>query len=176
MAAIQWTIDTTHTEIGFKIKHMMVSNVRGMFTKYTGTVETDGSDFSLATVQLDVDVASVDTNNEQRDTHLRSKDFFEVETYKTMVFKSTKVEKVDDSNYKLMGDLTIKDNTHPITLDVEMGGMVNDPYGNTRAGFSVTGKLSRKAFGLTWNGTLPGGDSILADEIAINCEIEITHR
>ncbi|MGL5705543.1 MAG: YceI family protein [Tannerellaceae bacterium] len=176
MAAIQWTIDTSHTEIGFKIKHMMVSNVRGVFSKYTGTVETEGSDFSVAKVELDIDVASVDTNNTQRDTHLRSKDFFEAETYKNMVFKSTKVEKVDDSNFKLTGDLTIKNNTLPVTLDVEMGGIVNDPYGNTRAGFSVSGKLSRKAFGLSWNGTLPGGDSIVGDEITINCEIEITHR
>ncbi|MGL5619392.1 MAG: YceI family protein [Tannerellaceae bacterium] len=176
MAAIQWTIDTSHTEIGFKIKHMMVSNVRGVFSKYTGTVETEGSDFSVAKVELDIDVASVDTNNDQRDTHLRSKDFFEVETYKNMVFKSTKVEKVDDSNFKLTGDLTIKNNTLPVTLDVEMGGIVNDPAGNTRAGFSVSGKLSRKAFGLSWNGTLPGGDSIVGDEITINCEIEITHR
>ncbi len=176
MATIQWTIDASHTEISFKIKHMMISNVRGSFKKFDGVVTSEDDNPETAKIDLRIDAASVDTDNNERDTHLKSKDFFDADTYKDIHFVSTGLKKQDDSNYSLTGNLTIHGNTQPVTLQVEASEVVQDPFGNKRIGVSVDGKLSRKAFGLTWNGTMPSGNSIIGDDVVINCEMELIHK
>ena len=176
MATIQWTIDTSHTEIGFKIKHMMISNVRGSFKKFDGTVTTEDHNLETAKIDLTIDPASVDTDNGQRDTHLRSADFFDADNYKEIHFVSDALKKKTDEEYELTGQLTIHGNTQPITLQVEASPVVQDPFGNQRVGVTVEGKISRKAFGLVWNGTMPSGDSIIGDDVFINCEMELIHK
>lgn len=176
MDIINWTIDQAHSEIGFRIRHMMISWVRGTFGKYQGTVVTQGNDWTTAKIHLTIDASSIDTNNAQRDTHLRSKDFFFVESYPQITYDSTKIERKDDENYLLTGNLTIHGVTESISVVVQASGVVKDPFGNFRAGFTITGSFSRKDFGLTWNGTMPGGNSIIGDIVNVNCEAEITHE
>lgn len=176
MAVINWTIDQAHSEIGFRIKHMMISWVRGLFLKFDGTVTTDGDDWTTAKVELDIDASSINTNEQQRDAHLRSADFFEVEKFPNITYESTDVKKVDDHHYIAIGNLTIHGITKEVTMNVEASDVVKDPMGNYRAGFTITGTLSRKTFGLTWNGSMPGGNSIIADDIHVDCTFEATHK
>src|SRR3954452_3013785 len=146
MAKIKWVLDPTHSEIGFKIKHLMISNVSGSFKSFAAEVETEDADFSTAQINLSVDMASISTNNEQRDAHLRNSDFFEVETYPELTFKSTKVEKTGDDTFAVSGELTLKGVTKQIKLNVEYNGVTKDPWGNERAGFVVSGKINRSEF------------------------------
>jgi polyisoprenoid-binding protein YceI len=172
MSTIKWTLDPAHSEVSFKVKHMMITNVTGLLTDYKVEAETASDDFTKTNVTFTARLNSISTGNEQRDTHLRSADFFDVDKYSDMTFKSTSFEK-NGSDFKLRGDLTIKDVTKPITLDVEFGGINKDPWGNTKAGFSVTGKLNRKDFGLNWNAALETGGVLVSDEVRIAAEIQL---
>ena|SRR5205085_4942200 len=176
MSTTKWALDPTHSELGFKIKHLMISNVSGGFTKFDVQTETAAEDFSDAQVAANVDVASINTSNDQRDEHLRNADFFEVETHPNLVFKSTKVEKLDKENFNLYGDLTIKNTTKPVKLSVEFNGIAKDPWGNIKAGFTVNGKINRKDFGITYNAVMETGGVMLGEEVKINGDIQLVKQ
>lgn len=173
MSTIKWSIDPAHSEISFKIKHLMISTVTGQFKKFNLEGETETDDFNTAEkIEFTADVNSIDTNNEQRDAHLKSADFFNIEKNPQIHFKGKKYEMNGDEG-TLSGDLTIAGITKAITLNVEFGGVIVDPYGQTKAGFTVTGKINRKDFGITYNSTLETGGVLLGDEIKINAEIQL---
>jgi polyisoprenoid-binding protein YceI len=176
MSTTKWSLDPTHSELGFKIKHLMISNVSGGFTKFDVQTETSSDDFSDAQVVANVDVASINTSNSQRDEHLKNADFFEVESHPNLVFKSTKVEKLDSENFSLYGDLTIKDITKPVKLAVEFNGIAKDPWGNIKAGFTVNGKINRKEFGITYNAVMETGGVMLGEEVKINGDIQLVKQ
>jgi polyisoprenoid-binding protein YceI len=168
-----WKIDPAHSEIQFKVRHLMITTVTGYFRKFDLIVETQTDDFSTAgKIEFTADIQSVDTNNEQRDTHLKSADFFDYENHGQVIFRGKKFDGSGD-DYTLAGDLTIKGETKPITLMVHFGGMVVDPYGQTKAGFEVEGKISRKEFGLMWNAVTEAGQVVVSDDIRILCEIQL---
>lgn len=173
METTKWTIDTAHSEIHFKVKHLMISNVTGKFEKFEGTVETDGDNFLTAKINLTAESASVNTGSAQRDGHIKSADFFDTENFPQLKFASTLVEAGDDDNFKLHGNLTIKNVSKPVTLDVEFAGMQKDPWGNSKAGFTVSGKINRKDWQLTYNAVLEGGGVLVSDEVRINCEVQL---
>lgn len=173
MSTTKWLLDPTHSELGFKIKHLMISNVSGTFKNFTAEAETEDEDFRTAQISLSAEMASISTNNEQRDTHLRTSDFFEVENYPELKFKSTKVEMVDDDTFTLHGDLTLKGVTKPVQLNVEYSGVTKDPWGGERAGFVVTGKISRSKWGVNFNAVLETGGVALSDEVKIMGEIQL---
>lgn len=176
MATTKWVIDPTHSEIQFKVKHLMITTVTGYFKTFNLEVETDGDDFTTASrIEFTADVDSINTNNEQRDTHLKSNDFFNAAEHQQLRFVGKKYEAHGD-NAKLHGDLTIREVTKPITLDVEFGGIVVDPYGQTKAGFTVDGKVSRKEFNLTWNAVTEAGQVVVSDEIKLHCEIQLVKQ
>jgi polyisoprenoid-binding protein YceI len=169
----KWKIDTTHSEIQFKVKHLMISTVTGHFKSFDLEVETENDDFTTAkSIVFTADIDSINTNNEQRDTHLKSDDFFSGDKFKQLKFAGKKYEGSGD-DYTLAGDLTIRDITKPINLKIEYGGIVVDPYGQTKAGFTVDGKISRKDYGLTWNAVTEAGSVVVSDEIKIHCEIQL---
>lgn len=172
MATTNWIIDASHSEIQFKATHLMINKVTGSFTSFEGTVSTEENDFSKAEISFKADASSINTNSEQRDGHLKSGDFFDVEKFPDITFKSSELTKKGD-DFKLTGELTIKDVTKTVTLDVEFGGIQNDPWGNTKAGFTVTGKINRKDFGLTWNAALETGGVLVSEEIKINAEVQL---
>ena len=176
MATTKWVLDPTHSELGFKIKHLMISNVSGGFTTFDVQTKTTSDDFSDAEVIANVDVASINTSNSQRDEHLRNADFFEADTHPKIVFKSTKVEKVDSETFHLYGDLTIKDTTKPVKLSVEYNGIAKDPWGNLKAGFTVNGKINRKDFGITYNAVMETGGVLLGEEVKINGDIQMVKQ
>ena len=167
-----WNIDPTHTEVSFKIKHLMVSNVNGIFGKFEGSVETEGDDFHNASASFSADIDSISTNNADRDGHLKGADFFDAEKFPKMTFKSTSFEKSGD-DYTITGDLTIKDVTKSVKLDAEFGGLATDPWGNNKAGFTVTGKVNRKDFRLVWNAPLETGGLLLSDDVKLNIELQL---
>ncbi len=173
MATTQWSIDPAHSEIQFKVKHLMISNVSGSFTSFSGSAETEGDDFENAQVAFSADLASINTNNEQRDEHLRSDLFFDAEKFPTLSFRSTGMTKGDEDEYNLTGDLTIKGATQPVTFKAEAGGIAKDMRGNTKAAFSLSGKINRKDFGLTWNAALETGGVVLSDEVRLLAEVQL---
>ena len=174
MALTKWVLDPTHSEIQFKIRHLMISNVTGQFTKFEVSAETDGEDFSNAKVSFTAEVDSVTTGNEQRDGHLKSADFFDAAKFPQIKFVATKYENVDnDGSYELYGDLTIRDVTKSVKLDVEFGGIAKDPWGNTRAGFEINGKVNRKEFGLQWHAVTEAGGVVVSDDVRIHCAVEL---
>ena len=175
MATTTWAIDPTHSEIHFKVKHLMITTVTGSFNSFTASAETENDDFSGAKISFSADTASVDTGNEQRDGHLKSADFFDSEKFPQMSFTSTGYSKKGD-DYVLTGDLTIKDVTKPVTLNVEFGGVAKDPWGNTKAGFTLTGKINRKDFGLNWNAVTEAGGVLVSEEVKILAEIQLTQQ
>jgi polyisoprenoid-binding protein YceI len=176
MSTIKWTIDPTHSEVTFKVKHLMISTVTGQFNKFNLEGETETNDFNTAKkIEFAADVDSIDTNNEQRDAHLKSADFFKAEEHPQIKFSGKRYEANGDEG-KLYGDLTIAGTTKPVTLNVEFGGIVVDPYGQTKAGFTVTGKISRKEFGLTWNAVTEAGNVVISDDIKINAEIQLVKQ
>ncbi|GHB54538.1 YceI family protein [Persicitalea jodogahamensis] len=168
-----WNIDPTHSEIQFKVKHLVISTVTGHFRQFEGTVETDGEDFSTAEIAFSADTVSVDTNQEQRDQHLRTAEFFDVEKFPKMTFVSTNVKKVGDDDYIITGDLTIKDTTKSVELKAEHGGYMTDFYGNYKAGFEVTGKINRKDFGLVWGGVTEAGGIVVSDDVKLEFNIQV---
>ena len=174
--AIQWKIDPAHSEILFKVKHLMITTVTGSFKKFDLTVETGTDDFTTARrIEFTADINSINTNNEQRDTHLKSADFFNAEEHAQLRFVGTKYEAQGDEA-KLHGELTIRGITKPLTLNVEFGGIVVDPYGQTKSGFTVDGKISRKEFGLTWNAVTEEGSVVVSDEIKIHAEVQLVKQ
>ena len=177
MATKNWVLDPTHSEVQFKIKHLMITNVSGSFNIFQATVQTEDEDFMKAKVSFTVDIDSISTGNEQRDGHVKSPDFFDAATYPKIKFETTKFESVDnDGSYELYGNLTIKETTKNIKLDVEFGGVVKDHYGNTKAGFSINGKINRKDFGLTWNAITEAGGIVVSDEVKIACELQLIEQ
>ncbi len=171
-----WSVDPMHSEVQFKVKHLVISTVTGTFKTFGGTVTTDGDDFSTAQVQFDLDVNSIDTNQEQRDGHLKGEDFFDAEKYPKISFVSTSVNKKSDNEYEVTGNLTIKDVTKPATLNVEYGGNAVDFYGNTKAGFEITGKINRKQFGLVWDGITEAGTIVVGEDIKLNINLQLAKQ
>jgi len=177
MANVKWVADPAHSEIQFKVKHLMITTVTGYFEKFTIEAETTDDQFTDATkVSFTADINTINTNNDQRDTHLKSADFFDAANHNELRFEGTRYENVGGSDYKLHGDLTIRGITKPVTLNVEFGGIVVDPYGQTKAGFTVTGKISRKEFGLTWNAVTEAGSVVVSDEIRILAEVQLVKQ
>ncbi|MEM6686508.1 MAG: YceI family protein [Bacteroidota bacterium] len=156
----KWTIDNAHSEVGFKVKHMMISTVKGHFEAYEATIEANGEDFSEASFQFSANIDSINTKNKDRDNHLKSDDFFNAANYPEMTFTSTSF-----NGETLTGDLTIRDITKEITLDVDINGVAVDPYGQTKAGLEIRGKINRKDFGLTWNAVTEAGSIVVSDTI-----------
>jgi len=175
--ATTWKLDPTHSEIQFKVKHLMITTVTGYFKTFDLVVETESdSDFTTAKkIEFTADIDTIDTNNTQRDAHLKSPDFFDAETHKQLIFVGKKYE-ADGDDAKLHGDLTLRGVTKPVTVNVEFGGIVVDPYGQTKAGFTVTGKISRKEFGLTWSAVTEAGQVVVSDEIRLNAEIQLVKQ
>lgn len=177
MATKNWVIDPTHSEVHFKIKHLMITNVTGSFDIFQASVQTEEEDFMKAGISFTADINSISTGNEQRDGHLKSADFFEAEKYPQLKFTATKFESVDgDGSFNMYGDLTVKGVTKNIKLAVEFGGVVKDPYGNTKAGFTINGKMNRKDFGLTWNAVTEAGGVVVSDEVRIIAEIQLIEQ
>jgi polyisoprenoid-binding protein YceI len=169
-----WQIDSAHASAAFAVKHLMVSTVRGRFSDVKGTVMVAGEDPLTAKADVTIGVGTVDTGIEQRDNHLRSADFFHAEQFPTMTFRSTKVEQAGQDAYRVTGDLTIRGTTRPITLSVTSEGRTRDPWGNDRMGFSASGRLSRKDFGLVWNQLMETGGAVVGDEVKLTIDVEIT--
>lgn len=176
MAKTSWAIDPTHSEIQFKVKHLMITTVTGYFKKFDLQVETEDDDFTKASsIVFTADIDSIETNNSQRDTHLKSADFFAAEQYRQLRFAGKRYEQVGDT-FQLHGDLTIRDVTKPITLDVDYGGIVTDPYGQVKAGFTVQGKIKRKEFKLEWDAVTEAGQVVVSNDIRILCEIQLVRQ
>lgn len=169
----KWVIDTAHSEIAFKVKHLMMVNVKGVFTEYNATIFTDGDDFMTADIDFWMNPDSLKTNDEKRDAHLRSSDFFDTANHKEITFRSNTIEKNDENEYELWGDLSIRGITKRIKLNVEMGGVQKDPWGNEVAGFTITGKINRKDWNLNWNAALESGGVLVSEMVNISCDIEL---
>jgi len=176
MATTKWVLDPTHSELGFKIKHLMISSVSGSLKSFQAEVETNGEDFSTAQISLSADMASISTNNDLRDAHLRNSDFFEVEKYPELKFTSTRLEKTDSDTFALFGNLTIKGVTRPVKLNVEFNGVTKDPWGGERAGFVVTGKINRSEWGVNFNSVLETGGVALSEEVRIFSELQLVKQ
>jgi len=173
MATTKWILDPTHSEVEFKVKHMMISTVSGKFTQFTAEVQTEEEDFMTARVSFTIDVNSITTGNEQRDGHLKAPDFFDTAKFPQIKFTATKYENVDnDGSYEVYGDLTIRDVTKQVKLDSEFGGVIKDPWGNTRAGITVSGKINRKEFGLQFHAVTEAGNVVLSDDVRIHVGLE----
>jgi polyisoprenoid-binding protein YceI len=169
----KWSIDPMHSEVQFKVKHLVISTVSGFFKSFEGSVETDTEDFEHAKIEFSIDINSIDTTQPQRDEHLKSAEFFDAATYPHIKFKSTSFKKTGDDEYALTGDLTIKNVTKSVTLNVEFGGSAADFYGNTKAGFEITGKINRKEFGLTWDGVTEAGSIVVGEDIKLTINAQL---
>lgn len=176
MSQTNWVIDPMHSEVSFKVKHLVISTVTGYFRSFEGGATTQGDDFDGAEIHFSADLDSIDTNMAQRDAHLKSADFFDAEQHPKLTFKSSSVKKMSGDSYELQGILTIRGNSHPITLQAELGGSAVDFYGNKKVGFELTGKLSRKAFGLTWDGVTEAGAIVVSDEVRLNLNIQLAPK
>lgn len=169
----KWTLDPAHSEITFKVRHMMITNVSGSIENFSVNVETEDDSFTKARINFTGDINSINTGNADRDRHLKSADFFKAEENPQIKFQSKKVERKGDNEYALVGDLTIAGITQQMTFDVEAGGIGTDPYGAKKAGFSVTGKLNRSDFGMSWNAALETGGVLVGDEVKVFGEIQL---
>ena len=167
----QYTLDPAHTRIGFFARHAMVTKVRGAFNEFEGTAQLDGDDPSKSSVTVTIKADSIDTRNEQRDAHLRSNDFLEMETFPEITFVSTAAQQLDESTFRLTGDLTIKGVTKPVTIDFDYEGAAKDPFGNLRLGFEGSVTISRKDYGMTWNAALETGGVLVGDKIVLEFEV-----
>lgn len=174
---VKWTIDPVHSEIQFKVKHMMITTITGSFQKFGADIEVIGDDLSKAKVEFWADADSITTNSTQRDAHLKSADFFDSYNHAKITFSATRSESVDhDGSWTLYGDLSINGITNPVKLAVEWGGVVKDPNGNTKAGVSIHGKLNRADWGLKWNKALEAGGVLVSDEVRIACEVQLVKQ
>ena len=170
----KWSLDQAHSEIAFKVKHLMIAHVKGTFKTFDASIYTTGKDFKTAVIDLWIDPASINTGDEKRDEHLKGVDFFDVQNHKQITFTSSTIGEIDSTgNRELWGELTMHGVTKNIKLNVHFGGIVKDPWGNEKTGFSVDGKVKRSDFGLTWNTTIEMGGLMVGDEIAISCEVEL---
>lgn len=177
MATTKWVLDLTHSEVNFKIKHLMITNVTGSITDFSVEAETESDDFAHVKVNFKGQLASLTTQNEQRDLHLKGEDFFDIANYPEISFESTQTgPKSADGNFVLIGNLTIKNTTELVQLNVEFGGIAKDPWGNTKAGFTVDTKINREDFGLTWNAALETGGVLVSNEVKINCELQLVKQ
>ncbi len=172
----RWILDPAHSEITFKVKHLMITNVKGEFKKFSAEVTTVGDDPSTATAHAVIDTATVHTNDESRDTHLRSADFFDVENHEKIVFEGRSFKKIKGHNYELKGDLIIKGISKEVKFDVEFAGINKDPWGNEKAGFSFAGKINRKDWGLNWNAALETGGVLVSDEVKVSGELQFIKK
>ena len=172
----KWIIDTAHSEVTFKVRHLVISNVSGKFTSFEGTVEAEKEDFSDAKISFSADIDSVTTGNEQRDGHLKSPDFFDAASHPKLSFVSTEVTKKKGTDYLVKGNLTIKGTTKPVELEVEFGGVQKDFYGRTIAGFEITGKINRQDYGLTWSAVTETGGIVVADEVKLHINTELVKQ
>lgn len=171
--ATQWTIDRYHSEIGFSVKHLMIATVRGKFESFTADVTADAADFSDASIRFSAEVASINTGIEARDNHLRSEDFFAAEQHPELSFHSTSIAAKGDGTLAVTGDLTMRGVTKTVTFTAEFGGTMVDPYGATKAGFDITGKISRSEFGLTWNAATEAGGVVVSDEVKLSMSVQL---
>jgi polyisoprenoid-binding protein YceI len=169
----KWSIDPTHTEIQFKAKHLMITTVTGTLKTFTAEIETEGTDFATAKINFSGDIASITTGNEQRDGHLQGEDFFDSAKFPKLSFVSTALTKESGDEYSLSGNLTIRDVTKPVKLKVELGGIAKDPWGNTKAGLQVSGKINRKDFGLKFHVVNEAGDLLVSDDIKLHAELQL---
>jgi len=170
MATTKWTLDPNHSEVTFKVKHLMISNVKGEFGKFD--IKVDGDDINTANIDVNIDTASISTSNADRDAHLKGADFFEVEKYPSILFTANGLKAGTDGDYTITGDLTIKDVTKPVTFKAELGGTSKDPWGNEKLGYSVEGKINRKDFGLNWNAALETGGVLVSEEVKFFAELQ----
>jgi len=170
---MSWKIDPAHSEINFTVRHMMISNVRGRFERFEGTVDFDEQNPTNSSVEVKIEAASINTREPQRDAHLRSPDFLDAEKYPYLIFKSKKIEVLDANHGRIVGDLTIRDVTNEVILEVEYNGTVKSPFGNTSAGFSASTSINRKDWGLQWNVPLEAGGWLVGETVQINIELEI---
>lgn len=176
MESTTWVLDPTHSELQFKIKHLMISTVTGQFNQFKGTVETNDDDFTTAKVRFEAEINSISTNNEQRDEHLRAGDFFNAAEYPSLVFEGERMVKTGEDAYKLHGTLTVKGVSKNLVLDVELGGITKDPWGNTRTGFSVTGKINRQDYGISFGAVSETGGLLLGDDVKINANVQFVKQ
>ena len=176
MSTTKWVIDPTHSEIGFKVKHMMFTNVSGQFSKFDATIETENEDFENAKIEFTGAIDSVTTGNADRDTHLLSADFFDVAQFPEINFKATSFTKIKGSDYKLVGDLNLHGVTKSVELVAEFGGIMKDPWGNNKAAFSLEGKINRKDWGLNWNSALETGVVLVSEEVRLNIELQFAKQ
>lgn len=170
----KWILDASHSELNFKVRHLMITNVKGVFRKFTA--EMEGPDFTTSKIHATFDAASISTNDDQRDGHLKAADFFDVENHKQITFEGKSFIKLNDEHYKLKGLLTIKGISNEVLLDVEFGGINKDPWGNEKAGFSLNGKINRQDWGLNWNAALETGGVLVSDEVQINAELQFVKQ
>jgi polyisoprenoid-binding protein YceI len=173
MTTNAWNIDAAHSGINFSIRHMVVSKVRGRFTKFTGAVKLDEGDLTKSTIEASIDASSIDTGTAQRDAHLRSPDFFDVERFHELRFSSTRIEKLAEDRYRVVGGLTIRDVTREVTLDVEYAGRGKDPWGNERVAFAAKTTIDRKDFGLGWNQVLEAGGVLVGERVEIELDVQV---
>jgi polyisoprenoid-binding protein YceI len=169
----KWTIDGMHSEIGFKVRHMMISNVSGNFGQFTAEASTTGDDFSTANFSFNASIDSINTGVADRDGHLKSADFFDAAAHPELTFHSTSVKKLSEGELEISGDMSIKGIVKPVTLVADFAGIAVDPYGQTKAGMSISGKIKRSEFGLTWSAVTEAGNIVLGDEINLNCEVQL---
>ncbi|MEO5674067.1 MAG: YceI family protein [Chitinophagales bacterium] len=176
-AKTKWGIDPAHSEIAFKVKHLMITNVKGVFKEFDASIYTTGEDFMTSEIDFFLNPASIDTRDAKRDEHLKSEEFFDAENHKQITFTGDSYEKVDnDGSYTLFGNLTIKGITKKIKLDVEFGGVMKDPWGNHKAAFTVNGKINRKDWGLNWNTALEAGGILVGEDVSISCEVQLVKQ
>jgi polyisoprenoid-binding protein YceI len=176
MATTKWSIDPTHSEIGFKVKHMMFTNVSGKFGSYDATITTEGDDFDNAEIEFSADIASIDTANADRDGHLKSADFFDAENHPKLTFKASSFKKINDEKYEITGDLNIRGVAKTVTFPVEFSGILTDPWGNIKVGLSIEGKINRKDWGLNWNSALETGGVLVGEEVKLNIELQFAKQ
>ncbi len=176
LTSTKWALDAAHSEVQFKVKHLVISTVTGTFKVFNGEIEATKEDFEDSKISFSIDTNSIDTNQADRNNHLKSDDFFSTEKYPTMNFVSTSFKKVSDNEYKLTGDLTIRDITKTVELDAELGGIMVDPYGNTKVGFEVNGKINRKEFGLMWSAVTEAGGVVVSDDVKLHINVQFAKQ
>jgi polyisoprenoid-binding protein YceI len=175
-ASSLWAIDPAHSEVGFAVKHLMFATVKGVFRNFSGKIVLNEENLAASSVEADIDVVSIDTRQEQRDGHLRSPDFFDAENFPLMTFRSTRLERISDGEYRVIGELTIRGTTREVVLDVEETGRGGDPWGGQRIGYSATTKINREDFGLTWNQVLETGGVAVSREVKISVDVEVVKQ
>lgn len=173
LAQTKWKIDASHSNVGFEVEHMVISTVEGEFKKYEGAIESNGEDFTNAKINFTIDIASISTDNDQRDKHLKSDDFFNAEKFPVMTFSGKSMKLVEGNNWKLIGDLTIREITKEVALDVKFRGLVIDPWENTRIGFKISGDVNRFDYNLKWNSVLEAGGLIVSENVDLILDLEL---